>query len=125
MKYLLLILIFGATYLESNTQSKECSEWTRLHTDKILTPDGDNINDEWRITYDLYCWEDVEFWIYDSEGKEVYHDFGESFDLYPYWDGTMKGEYVPNGQYFYTINAVKINTGVLTEKKGSFKIFKK
>lgn len=130
MKELLATAAMAAAYfllmgLGFNTDQSACPDWTGFHTNRQLTPNGDNIDEEWRITYNLYCWEDVEFWIYNSEGEVVYHNVGDSFDLYPFWDGTIMGEYVPNGEYSYLIKAIKTDTGELREKKGSFRMIKK
>lgn len=126
MKHLLIILLsgftFGATYLKFNDDSDKCPDWTGFHTNRQITPNGDNIDEEWRITYNLYCWEEVEFWIYNSVGVEIYHNVGDSFDLYPFWDGTINGELVPSGEYSYLITAIKTDTGELREKRGSFKM---
>jgi len=130
MKNLLLLLflgstICGATILDSIQQKTKCPDWTTFHTSDRLTPDNDNIDDTWRITYNLYCWEDVEFWIYNEENEEIYHDYGSSFDLYPFWDGVLNKQYIPNGEYSYVITAKKITTGEVIQKTGKFTMFKK
>ena len=93
MKNLLLLLflgstICGATILDSIQQKTKCPYWTTFHTSDRLTPDNDNIDDTWRITYNLYCWEDVEFWISMKKMKKytmimvlvlIYIPFGMGF----------------------------------------------
>ena len=129
MKHLLLIPALASAYfllmgLGFSTDQSACPDWTGFHTNRQLTPNGDNIDEEWRITYNLYRWEEVEFWIYNPVGVEVYHNVGDSFDLYPFWDGKIMGEWAPNGEYSYLITAIKTDTGELREKRGSFKMKK-
>lgn len=129
MKQLIIISIlgciaYGTTLLGSEETQPRCPDWTTLHVNDKLTPDNDNINDTWRITYNLYCWEDVEFWVYNDKNEEVYHDYGVSFDLYPFWDGTINKKYVPDGEYSYIIKATKITTGETIEKTGHFTLKK-
>lgn len=130
MKQLIIISIlgciaYGTTLLGSGETQPRCPDWTTFHTSDNLTPNNDNIDDTWRITYNLYCWEDVEFWIYNDKNEEVYHDYGSSFDLYPFWDGVLNKQYVPNGEYSYVITAKKITTGEVIQKTGKFTMFKK
>jgi gliding motility-associated-like protein len=122
MKHLLLLLLLGGiTYRATYS---ECPDWTTFHTNNKITPNNDNINEVWKITYSLNCWKDVEFWVYNDKNEEIYHDYGSSFDLYPFWEGKIKGEYVPNGTYSYIIKATKINTGKSIEKTGQFKMIR-
>lgn len=122
MKHLLTILFLGGiTY---GVTYPKCPDWTTFHTNNKITPDNDHINEVWRITYNLNCWEDVEFWVYNDKNEEVYHDYGTSFDSYPFWEGKIKGEYIPNGTYSYVIKAVKITTKKSVEKTGQFEMIR-
>ena len=72
-----------------------------VEADKAFTPNGDGRNDIWYIErMDLYP--DCTLTIYDRQGAELYK--------IPYysnangWDGTINGNPLPDGVYFYLIN---------------------
>jgi gliding motility-associated-like protein len=64
-----------------------------------FTPNGDGINDTWKIKYlDSYPNNTVE--IYNRYGERLYSSIG-----YPVpWDGRYKGADLPAGTYYYIIN---------------------
>ncbi|MCF8427883.1 MAG: FG-GAP-like repeat-containing protein [Bacteroidia bacterium] len=76
-----------------------------------FSPDGDGLNDTWVIdnASDLAGHEIVVFNIF---GQEVFHQTG--YDI-P-WDGTINGNLVPSGEYYYLIKGEKVN------KKGAMLI---
>ena len=104
----------------------ECPDWTTIHAPNTFTPNNDGINDVWKIIYDLNCWEDLEFRIFNRWGNEVYHNEGDSFDSYPYWDGSVNGgsHYVSDGVYVYIITAKKVGSALVIEERGHITIFR-
>ena len=84
----------------------DCGELSSIFIPNSFTPNNDGLNDVWEITYDLWCWEDLEFWIYNRWGQLVYYGEGE-----PFWNGSVNGGnyYVADGIYVYKVKARKIN----------------
>ena len=72
------------------------------------------------IIFDLECWVDVEFKIYNRWGSLVFEGYGEDYSSYPYWDGSMQGgsSYVVDGMYVYTFYARKHNSPEIYQKSG-------
>jgi gliding motility-associated-like protein len=104
----------------------DCPDWTTIHAPNVFTPNNDGINDVWLLKYDLGCWEDVEFWIYNRWGVEIYHAYGDSFDGYPYWDGSVQGGdyYVSDAVYVYTFKGKKIGRADVTQESGHITILR-
>ena len=78
------------------------------------------------MIYDTNCWVDVEFRIYNSWGVEIYHAYGDDFDLYPYWDGSVNNgnHYVSDGVYTYTFYARRHNSPQVFQKTGHITVFR-
>ena len=78
------------------------------------------------IKYDLYCWEDVEFKIFNRWGNMIYEGYGDAFDSYPFWDGSVRGgdHYVSDGVYVYMVKGKKIGRADIIEKVGHITIFR-
>ena len=111
---------------EDNPGIDGCPEWTTLHVPNTFTPNGDGLNEVWKIMYDLNCWEDVEFRIYNRWGVEIYHATNASFDSYPYWDGSVNGGnyYVSDGVYAYVITAKRFDSVYVLQKAGHITVFR-
>ncbi len=88
-----------------------------LFVPNIFTPNGDNKNDEFRVSY--VSIKDFEIAIYNTFGKKVY----ESNDITKGWDGTYKGRDMANGAYYYVIVATD-SAGNKIEKKGTVNLFR-
>lgn len=69
-----------------------------------FTPNGDNINDKW-IIRNSDQFDNIEIWIYDRSGQEVFHTTNYSTQD-KWWDGTLKetGKPLPASTYFYVID---------------------
>lgn len=65
----------------------------------VFTPNGDGINDEFRVAYKSL--KSFDIWIYNRWGRLVYH----STDPGSGWDGTINGRPASTGTYYYVINA--------------------
>ena len=71
-----------------------------LRVPNVFTPNGDGINDEFRVAYrslrEFHCW------VYNRWGHLVY----EWTDPAKGWDGTINGRPAAEGAYFYVIRAL-------------------
>jgi len=68
---------------------------------RAFTPNGDGQNDEWRIrNIDLFSSCPVR--IFNRKGQNVY----ESNEYKNDWDGTVNGQELPEGAYYYMITCV-------------------
>lgn len=72
---------------------------SQLLVPNVFTPNGDGINDEFRVMYrslaEFHCW------VYNRWGKLVY----EWDDPAKGWDGTINGRPAAAGAYYYIIRA--------------------
>ena len=72
---------------------------SQLLVPNVFTPNGDGINDEFRVLYrslaEFHCW------VYNRWGKLVY----EWTDPAKGWDGTINGRPAAAGAYYYIIRA--------------------
>jgi len=62
-----------------------------------FTPNGDNINDVWRMSNVVFLGEFISLEIYDRWGGAIY----KTTDPTASWDGTKDGEEIMPGQYVY------------------------
>lgn len=104
----------------------DCPDWTTIHIPNTFTPNNDGFNDVWLMKYDLNCWVDVEFEIYNRWGTKIYHNFGSLFDSYPYWDGSINGgnHYAVDGVYAYIFKARRKGRAEVIKKSGHITIFR-
>jgi gliding motility-associated-like protein len=64
-----------------------------------FSPNGDGINDTWRIKYlESYPGATVE--VFNRYGQKVFNSTGYDVD----WDGNVNGKPLPVGTYYYIIN---------------------
>ena len=103
-----------------------CPDWSSIYIPNTFTPNNDGINDIWKIIYDLNCWIDIEYKIFNRWGNIVHHGYGNDFDSYPYWDGSVNGGdyYAADGVYTYTFYAKKLNSVEVFQRHGSITIFR-
>lgn len=82
-----------------------------------FSPDGDGINDEWKVSYRSII--DFKCWIFDRQGREMYHfdspDGG--------WDGKHNGRLVRPGVYYYVVQATGAD-GKKYKKSGDINIIR-
>lgn len=83
---------------------------SQLLVPNVFTPNGDGINDEFRVLYRSLAQFDC--WVYNRWGKLVYH----WSDPAKGWDGNIGGRPAPTGAYFYIIRA----RGTDADPKGSY-----
>jgi gliding motility-associated-like protein len=103
----------------------DCWPWS-VYIPNTFTPNNDGWNDVWKIILDLGCWVDVEFRIYNRWGGLVFAGYGDDYESYPYWDGSMQGgpSYVADGVYVYTFKARRWNSPQVHQKNGHITIFR-
>lgn len=102
-----------------------CWPWS-IYIPNVMTPNNDNVNDVWKVIYDLNCWVDVEFKIFNRWGSMIYHGYGDDFDSYPYWNGSVNNgpSYVSDGVYTYTFYAKKWNSVEVFQKAGHITVLR-
>lgn len=83
--------IYGCGYDEETTYI--------LCYPKFFTPNGDGINETWRIQYAMLFEPDLKVYIYDRYGK-LLTGFGASSIG---WDGTYNGERLPATDYWFVV----------------------
>lgn len=71
-----------------------------LNVPNIFTPNGDGVNDEFRVVYRSI--KEFHIWVYNRYGHLVY----ESSDPAKGWDGTIHGKPAAEGAYYYVIRAL-------------------
>ena len=95
-----------------------------LYAQKLLmfmpdafTPNGDNINEVFEIK-GIFI-KDFKMRIYNRSGNVIF----ETEDYKKGWDGSYDGSSVPEGQYYYEINAIDFK-GELTKTNGRVMVVK-
>jgi gliding motility-associated-like protein len=95
------------TYTLTVTTDKNCSASDQVFIKvlkapkipNIFSPNGDGVHDKWVINY-LETYPGCTVDIYNRYGQVIYHSVGYSQP----WDGTIKGNPVPVGTYYYIVN---------------------
>ena len=82
-----------------------------------FTPNGDGVNDTWVL--DCIASFKHLVMVYNRWGQVLYTT--ENFD--GTWDGTVNGEQLPDGAYFYTMEITEQN-GEVKYLKGSLNIIR-
>ena len=106
-------------------EDDDCWPWA-VYIPNTFTPNNDGWNDVWKVILDLGCWVDIEFRIYNRWGGLVFAGYGDNYDSYPYWDGSMQGgpSYVADGVYVYTFKAKRWNSVEWYQRNGHITIFR-
>ncbi|GIV33429.1 MAG: hypothetical protein KatS3mg031_0964 [Chitinophagales bacterium] len=81
---------------------------TNIFIPNVITPNGDGINDVWRITELQEVFPDNEVIIVNRWGDEVFRKKGYQND----WDGTYRNKKLPDGTYYYVIKLHNIGKAV-------------
>ncbi|NQY11173.1 MAG: gliding motility-associated C-terminal domain-containing protein, partial [Flavobacteriales bacterium] len=85
----------------------------------VFTPNGDDINDKFMVTYINIC--DLNGRIFNRWGEKLYEWNGVETG----WDGrTLSGEEVPDGVYFFLIDAYGCDETEYLGNKGSVTIIR-
>jgi len=88
---------YGCTY--SNVITVTVTD-SYIKAPSIFTPNGDGINDEFRVKYHSIM--SFQAWVYNRWGRLVYH----WTDPQKGWDGNINGRKAAIGAYFYVIKAL-------------------
>lgn len=72
---------------------------SELMIPNAFSPDGDGINDEWKVAYRSLL--TFKCWIFNKHGQQVYYFEDPSLG----WDGKRNGKYIKSGVYYYVIEA--------------------
>ncbi|RZK36060.1 MAG: gliding motility-associated C-terminal domain-containing protein, partial [Pedobacter sp.] len=86
-----------------------------LQVPNSITPNGDGINDTWRLS-GVENYPDAEFFVFNRNGARIFYSKGYSKEF----DGTLNGKPLSIGVYYYVID-LKTDCGKLT---GSLTIIK-
>jgi gliding motility-associated-like protein len=86
---------------------------------EAFTPNGDGINDLWLITNGTGCLTEAKAQVFNRYGSKVF----ESNDYKNNWNGTYKGNPLPDGTYYYVISFRLIN-GKTVVLKGNLTILR-
>tara|TARA_R110000823_G_scaffold65221_4_gene153123 strand:- start:2251 stop:3693 length:1443 start_codon:yes stop_codon:yes gene_type:complete len=92
----------------------------------VFSPNNDGVNDVWEIVYEVNCWVNVEFNIFNRWGVKIYYGYGSDFDSYPFWDGSVNdgNHYVQDGIYYYSVVGRKANSPEVINESGSITVFR-
>jgi gliding motility-associated-like protein len=83
-----------------------------------ISPNDDGENDVWKLGFINLLYKEASVKVFNSWGQEVFSSVGYK----EFWNGTYKGEILPDGTYFYVID---LNAGKEDEiYKGTLLIFK-
>ncbi len=90
---------------------------SQLLVPNVFTPNGDGVNDEFRVMYrsivDFHCW------VYNRWGHKVF----DWTDPAKGWDGTINGREAAESAYFYVIRATGAD-GTKYELKGDINLIR-
>ena len=86
---------------ESSPFSVTVSE-SKLEMPNAFSPNGDGINDVYKITYESII--SLDAYIFNRWGQQIYHMDLSNVD--EGWDGTYHGKQVKDGVYFIMVKAV-------------------
>ena len=64
-----------------------------------ISPNGDGKNDVWKLNFLPFTNPNAEVTIFNRWGQTLFHSIG----YFEPWDGTYKGEMLPEGTYYYVI----------------------
>jgi gliding motility-associated-like protein len=84
----------------------------KLFIYNVITPDGNGLNDTWKIT-NIETFEGADVYVYDRWGGEVLSVKGYQND----WEGVSGTDQLPDGTYYYVIkftDSDKVYKGSLT-----------
>ncbi|MDR2927262.1 MAG: gliding motility-associated C-terminal domain-containing protein [Cytophagaceae bacterium] len=97
--YMVTYIVKNSECTDINSSLSLTVEESYLGVPNVFTPNGDGINDEFRVAYRSL--KKFRMIISSRWGRKVY----ESTDPAKGWDGTVGGNFAPPGVYFYFIEA--------------------
>lgn len=113
------------TYVVTGTDDNGCTNTAdvvvtvnpdyTLETVNLFTPNGDGVNDFWKIK-NVNLYSDCVVKVFNRWGVEVYSSTAYQND----WDGTYKGEKLPEATYYYVVTC----SGTEKEYDGAISILR-
>ena len=97
-KYLVELTVSNQYCSHKSTVNVEVSE-SMLAVPKVFTPNGDGVQDEFRVAYQSII--EFDAVVFNRWGRKLF----SWNDTAKGWDGTVNGRAVPEGPYYYTITA--------------------
>jgi gliding motility-associated-like protein len=97
----------------------EVNTATDVFIPNAFTPNGDGNNDMFQMFGDLSTIAYLDMMVFNRWGEKVFESNNHNFN----WDGTYKGETVPQGVFVYTGKIVFIN-GTSMQLKGSVTVIR-
>ncbi|RYY32097.1 MAG: gliding motility-associated C-terminal domain-containing protein, partial [Sphingobacteriaceae bacterium] len=73
--------------------------YRKVTVPNTFTPNGDGFNDVWNINQ-LYTYAESITTVFNRSGQQVFHSEGYNNP----WNGTLNGQQLPAGTYYYTID---------------------
>ncbi len=98
----------------TDTVTVEVNTSTDIFIPNAFTPNGDGVNDQFKMFGDLGNVHYIDIAIFDRWGEKVYESNNPNFE----WDGVYKGEPAPQGVYIYT-TTIAFGNGTHKDYKGS------
>jgi gliding motility-associated-like protein len=71
----------------------------------VFTPNGDNINDQFEVSYTQNYFSHLNMKIYNRWGQQIYETSTPNIS---WWNGTYMSNLCPDGVYFYILEAKDI-----------------
>ncbi|MGQ1785406.1 MULTISPECIES: gliding motility-associated C-terminal domain-containing protein [unclassified Saccharicrinis] len=93
-------------------------EEIELQAPNVFTPDGDGINDEFRVVYRSV--KQFKMVIFNRWGRKVFHTTNPGKG----WDGKIAGKDAAEGVYFYVITATGYNEGESRKLEDALHLFR-
>jgi gliding motility-associated-like protein len=88
---------------------------------KVITPDGDGINDQWTLA-NIEKFKNNKVVVVDRWGSVVFNATGYNNENVVWTGGNLSGAVVPSGTYFYTIS-VRLGSSVV-ERRGFIELIR-
>ncbi|WP_231425507.1 gliding motility-associated C-terminal domain-containing protein [Pedobacter sp. Leaf250] len=114
-KYYLKVVDKYGCEITSEVIDLDLLEKKKLQVPNSITPNGDGVNDTWRVP-GAENYPNAEFFIFNRTGGRIFHSIGYDKEF----DGTYNGKPLNVGVYYYVID-LKTDCGKLT---GSLTILK-
>lgn len=113
----IMLIAYSSTGCADTAFANILLENVALHVPSAFTPNGDNFNDQFYVGY--YGIRDLNVKIFSRWGTLIYESDDRDFR----WDGSYKGQQVPEGVYVYVINGIGENN-LNYPKKGTVTVFR-
>ncbi len=111
------LIVYSATGCPDTAFASILLENVALHVPSAFTPNNDNFNDQFYVGY--YGIKELNVKIFSRWGMVIYESDDKDFR----WDGTYKGQQVPEGVYVYVIEGIGENN-LKYPKTGTITVFR-